>query len=294
MVKKIGIIAKSNRQKALDHVKLIIPYLEERDCEVFVDSKTGELLNMEGLLPTEIVSLVDLMIVLGGDGTLLSVARTVGEKKIPILGINLGSLGFLTEIPCCDIFSSVDKALNNELYVEERMMLNATVIRENNRVGSFHVLNEVVVHKGSIARIIDVETYINTVYVTTFRADGLIISSPTGSTGYSLSAGGPILYPTLHCINVTPVSPHTLTNRPLVVPDNSIFQVVIKTPDEEILLSLDGQYGFHLKYNDVVEIKKSDFTTRLLIPHERDYFYMLREKLKWGGRVDTYKREKHR
>ena len=294
MVKKVGIIAKSNRQKALDHVKLLILYLKDRGCEVVIDAKTGEMLDMKGFVPIEIVSLVDLIVVLGGDGTLLSVARAVGERGIPILGINLGSLGFLTEIPCCDVFPSLDKALNNELVVEERMMLTATVIRESNRVGTFHVLNEVVVHKGSIARIIDVETYINSMYVTTFRADGLIISTPTGSTGYSLSAGGPILYPTLHCINVTPVSPHTLTNRPLVVPDNSVFEVVIKTPDEEILLSLDGQYGFHLKYNDVVEIKKSDFTTRLLIPHDRDYFYMLREKLKWGGRVDTYGKEKCR
>ena len=292
MVKKIGIIAKSNRQKALDHVKLLIPHLRDRGYDVIIDLRAGEMLSLPGLKPSDIVAAVDLIIVLGGDGTLLSEARDVGQQQIPILGINLGSLGFLTEIPCCDIFTFLDKALRNELLVEERMMLTADVIRENQKVGTFHVLNEVVVHKGAIARIIDVETYINSGYVTTFRSDGLIISTPTGSTGYSLSAGGPILYPTLHCINVTPVSPHTLTNRPLVVPDNSVVQAVIKTPDEEILLSLDGQYGFHLLYNDVVEIKKADFTTKLLIPHDRDYFYMLREKLQWGGRVDKYGKEK--
>ncbi len=163
-------------------------------------------------------------------------------------------------------------------------MLNALIHREGERIADFMVLNDVVINKGALARIIDMETYVNDTYVTTFRADGLIISTPTGSTAYSLSAGGPILYPTLNCLLVTPICPHTLTNRPIVLPDYFITRVVLRSESEDVFLTLDGQVGFSLKKDDIVEVRKSEFTTKFLILPERDYFNVIRTKLKWGGR----------
>ncbi|MBF0521289.1 MAG: NAD(+)/NADH kinase, partial [Nitrospirae bacterium] len=167
---------------------------------------------------------------------------------------------------------------------EDRIMLNASVIRDGKTLATYTVLNDVVVTKGALARIFDLEMFIDGAYVTTFRADGLIVSSPTGSTAYSLSAGGPILYPTLHCFVVTPICSHTLTNRPIVVNDDMSIEIVVGSGSEDVYLTLDGQLGQHLKEKDVVSVKRSAHMTRLLIPCERDYFQILREKLKWGER----------
>jgi len=283
-MKKIGIICKSGGEKPNEILKKLLPWLNRKGYETFVDSETAAHLNISGLSRDEISSVADIVIVFGGDGTMLSVSRLVAERGVPILGINLGSLGFITEISKENVFNSLDKLLSGECEIEERMMLNAMIIRDGRQISEYRVLNDVVINKGALARIIDLETYINDVYVTTFKGDGLIISTPTGSTAYSLSAGGPILFPTLESIIVTPICSHTLTNRPVVVPDDFRLKIILKTLSEDVYLTLDGQIGVPLRTDDVIEIVKSGFRTRLLIPKGRDYFELIRTKLKWGER----------
>jgi NAD+ kinase len=283
-VKRIGIICKTGRPEPAEILKKFLPWLRSKGHDVFLDMETAEILNVDGHPRANIPSLVNIIIVLGGDGTMLSVARLVGEKGIPILGINLGGLGFITEVNREEIFEAVEKVLSGNCSVEDRIMLSAFVYRHEEKIADFIVLNDVVVNKGALARIIDMETYVNKSYVATFKADGLIISTPTGSTAYSLSAGGPILYPTLNSIVITPICPHTLTNRPIVLPDDFTIEIKMRSESEDVFLTLDGQVGFSLKKNDMIVVKKWDFTTKLLIPCERDYFQVLRTKLKWGER----------
>ena len=283
-MKKIGIICKTGRNEPQEILQELLPLLRQKGCEAFVDAETAAALNIKGFSRSEIASLAEIVLVLGGDGTMLSVSRLVAPKGIPILGINLGSLGFITEVNRDEIFSAVDKMLNDGCAIEERMMLTAAIHRNGKKIADYTVLNDVVINKGALARIIDLETNINSRYVTTYKADGLIISTPTGSTAYSLSAGGPILYPTLDSMVVTPICSHTLTNRPIVVPGNSKIEIIIKSLSEDVFLTLDGQVGFSLRMDDVVEISKSPFETKLLVPIERDYFQVLRTKLKWGER----------
>ena len=283
-MKKIGIICKPERKEPQEILLQLLPFLRQKGCEAFVDAETAAALNIIGFSRKEIPSLVDVVLVLGGDGTMLNVSRLVAEKGIPILGINLGSLGFITEVSRDEIFNVVDKMLNGGCVIEERMMLSASILRNGKKISEYTVLNDVVINKGALARIIDLETNINSSYVTTFKADGLIISTPTGSTAYSLSAGGPILYPTLGSIVLTPICSHTLTNRPIVLPDDFKIEIIIKSLSEDVFLTLDGQVGFSLRIGDVIEVNKSDYKAKLLVPAERDYFKVLRTKLKWGER----------
>ena len=283
-MKKIGIICKQGRTEPQEILKELLPWLRQKGFETFVDVDAAEGLNISGYTRSELVTLVDAILVLGGDGTMLSVSRLVAEKGTPILGINLGSMGFITEINRDEIYKAVDRMLSNGCAIEERMMLTAAVHRNGEKIAQYTVLNDVVINKGALARIVDLETFINNVYVTTFKADGLIISTPTGSTAYSLSAGGPIIYPTLDSIALTPICSHTLTNRPILLPDDSMIEVVLRAMSEDVYLTLDGQMGFALRMDDVIEIGKSDFKLKLLVPCERDYFKVLRTKLKWGER----------
>lgn len=283
-MKNIGIICKIGRNETQEILKELLPWLESKGCELYVDSETARLNNITGFSKSEIASLVDVVLVLGGDGTMLSVSRLVAENGIPILGINLGSLGFITEVNREDIFENIEKMLSGSAAIEERLMLTVNIRRGGEKVTEYTVLNDVVINKGALARIIDLETYINKTYITTFKADGLIISTPTGSTAYSLSAGGPILYPTLESIVVTPICSHTLTNRPIVLPDDFKIEVIIKSLSEDVFLTLDGQMGFSLKMDDVIEVNKANFKTKLIVPLQRDYFDILRTKLKWGER----------
>jgi len=283
-MKKIGIVSKAGRPEPIEILKGFLPWLNNKGLEVFLDTETASLLKMKGYSSADMPSLVDMIIVLGGDGTMLNVARLVCEKGVPILGVNLGGLGFITEVQKEEVCNAMDKTLSGEYAVEERLMLTAHIHRHGEKIAEYTVLNDVVINKGALARIIDLETYINKTYVTIFKADGLIVSTPTGSTAYSLSAGGPVLYPTLDCIILTPICPHTLTNRPTVLPDDVLIEIILKSVSEDVFLTLDGQVGFSLRKNDVVEIKRSPFKTRLIIPFERDYFQILRTKLKWGER----------
>jgi NAD+ kinase len=283
-VKKIGIICKTGRAEPAEILKSLLPWLGNRGYEVFIDEETAALLGTEGHSRAQIPSLVDMIIVFGGDGTMLGVTRLIGDRGVPILGVNLGGLGFITEVNRGELFDVIDKILSGKYNLEERIMLTVRVFRNHNSVADFTVLNDVVINKGALARIIELETYVDSGYVTTFRADGLIISTPTGSTAYSLAAGGPILYPTLNSIILTPICPHTLTNRPIVLPDGVTIRATLRAAGEDVFLTLDGQIGFSLRRDDTVEITKAAYTTRLLIPSERDYFHVLRTKLKWGER----------
>ncbi|MEC4686281.1 MAG: NAD(+)/NADH kinase [Nitrospirota bacterium] len=283
-MKNIGIISKPGKPEPPEILKELIPWLTGKGFNVFIDRETSEVLGIKGYSRSEIPGLVDVVVVLGGDGTMLGAARLVAEKGIPILGVNLGGLGFITEVNQSDIFTAIETMLKGECSVEERIMIQADIVRNGEAITTYTVLNDVVITKGALARIIDLETYIDHSYVTTFKSDGLIMSTPTGSTAYNLSAGGPIVHPVLDCIVLTPICPHTLTNRPIVLSGNSFIEVGLKSESEDVFLTLDGQIGVSLEKGDVVEVKKSPHKTRLFIPCERDYFQVLREKLKWGER----------
>ena len=283
-MKRIGIIGKTGKTELAGILKPLLPWLGNRGHEVFIDEETAALIGAEGHPRAEIPSLVDVVIAFGGDGTMLGVTRLIGDRGAPILGVNLGGLGFITEVNREELFDAIDKMLSGHCSIEERIMLTARVNRNGKYAADFTVLNDVVINKGALARIIELETYVDCNYVTTFKADGLIIATPTGSTAYSLAAGGPILYPTLNSIVLTPICSHTLTNRTIVLPDNVTVLVSLCAANEDVYLTLDGQIGFPLQKDDTVEIMKAAYTTRLLIPGQRDYFQVLRTKLKWGER----------
>jgi NAD+ kinase len=299
-MKRIGIIAKKNKPEAVSIARSLVEWLQPKKIEVYIEEEMGRLLFTSGPslragLPlsdsyvnsverSDIPDHVEMIIVLGGDGTLLSVARLVGDHEVPILGVNLGGLGFLTEITLEELYRVLERVIQGDFITDERVVLNAAVIRRGERMAEFTVLNDAVIDKGALSRIIDLETTINGEYLTTFKSDGLIISTPTGSTAYNLSAGGPIVYPSLHCIIVTPICPHTLTNRPIVIPDDVKIRSILQTKQQEVILTLDGQQGFSLEFEDVVEVRKAEGRILLIKSPYRHYFEVLREKLKWGER----------
>ncbi len=283
-MKKIGIICKLSRKEPQDILKDLLPWLSKRGCEVFLDQETAAQLDMKGYDRKDIPFLAEVMLVLGGDGTMLSVTRLVACAGIPVLGINLGSLGFLTEVNKEEIYSAIDEMLGGRCSLEERLMLKTILRRGGEVIEQVSVLNDVVINKGALARIIDLEVSIDQFYLTTYKADGLIISTPTGSTAYSLSAGGPILYPTIENIVLTPICSHTLTNRPIVLSDKVTITIKLRSSSEDVFLTLDGQVGCALKTDDIIEVVKADCKAKLLVAGERGYFDVLRTKLKWGER----------
>lgn len=284
-MKKIGIFAKVHDPRCQSVAVELVSWLRSRGIAPLVEEHLARHLKLDcGSAREDIPPQVDLVVVLGGDGTLISVARLVGTCEIPILGVNLGSLGFLTEITVEELYDSLDGFLAGDYRISPRMMLLASVEREGQELTSHQVLNDVVVNKGALARIIDMEVVVGGHYLTTFKADGLIISSPTGSTGYSLSANGPILQPSLDSLVITPICPHTLTNRPVVVDAMSEVVMTLRSANEDVYLTLDGQVGFELKYADVIRVRKAAHHTRLVMSPRRNFFEVLRTKLKWGER----------
>lgn len=283
-MKRVGVFAKRNHPDAVELVTKVVLWLQERQHEVFLEEALAGDLDRSGYPGNEIPAMVDIIIVMGGDGTLISVARSVGELNTPILGVNLGSLGFLTEITRQELFPVLDKVLAGNYTVSDRLMLEAVVIRDGSKANKYQLLNDVVINKGALARIIDMELYVNDSYLTTFKADGLIISSPTGSTAYNLAAGGPIIYPGTDCFVITPICPHMLTNRPMIVPADSVIRIEVKFKDEDVVLTADGQVGMPLKGGDIVEVCRSDNLTRLILSPDKEYFEILRTKLRWGER----------
>ncbi len=290
-MKRIGIIIKRSEPKAVTLTRNLAEWLCSKSIEVYIEEEVVEMvsppLSGPGLNPVarkNIPARVDMIIVLGGDGTLLSVSRLVASYEVPILGVNLGGLGFLTEIHLEELYSVLERVIKGDFKKDEREILSIKVIRKGDKKAEFTVLNDAVINKGALARIIDLETTISGEHLATFKSDGLIFSTPTGSTAYNLSAGGPIVYPSLHCIIITPICSHTLTNRPIVIPDDAVIRTTLRTKDQEVILTLDGQQGFPLEFGDVVEVKKAQSRIFLIKSPYRHYFGLLREKLKWGER----------
>jgi NAD+ kinase len=281
----VGVIYKHGFEPALSEAQRLRKWLSDRGIRVFSEemsatAKFDACFEERSVIPKE----VEFVIVLGGDGTLLGAARRVAGHGVPILGVNLGGLGFLTEIPLKRLYPAVEKMLEARLEVESRLMLETGISRGSEEVCRFMVLNDVVINKGALARIIDLDVYIDDQFLTTFRADGLIVSTPTGSTAYNLSAGGPILYPTMSSFILTPICPFTLTNRPIILPDTAtIYIALTRKSDEKVTLTFDGQVGFDLSYGDRVAVHKSEKRIRLIKSPDQGYFEILREKLGWGG-----------
>lgn len=283
MIRTVGLVAKYQEPKAAQMVRWLIPWLKKRGKKVCVENglaRTGA----QSCSKKQMAAKADLIIALGGDGTLLNIAPLVERPEVPILGVNLGGLGFITEVAVDELESVLAKTLEGNYEVEKRMTLEIRVIGKKGRQHKFRVLNDAVIAKGARSRIIDLETYVGDDYLCTYRADGLIISTPTGSTAYSLAAAGPILEPTLGAILLSPICPHTLTNRPIVVPSNATIRVTLRSFGDTVILIPDGQQGLRLDNGDQVEARYYGMPVSLIKLPSRSYYEILREKLKWGER----------
>ncbi len=283
MIRVIGLVAKYEEPKAIEMIAWLVPWLKEKGKQVLVETGVPRA-GGRSCSKKEMAKKADLIVVLGGDGTLLSVARLVQRPEVPILGVNLGGLGFITEVGIDELESVLASTLAGNFSVEKRMTLEIQVHAKKGRPKRFRVLNDGVITKGARSRIIDLETYVGKEYLCTYRADGLIISTPTGSTAYSLAAGGPILHPSLGAIVLSPICPHTLTNRPIVVSSRSIIRVTLRSSGDTVILSPDGQQGMLLNNGDVIEVRDYRIPVSLVKAPSRSYFEILRNKLKWGER----------
>lgn len=280
---RIGMVAKRGSREALSTTREVAEWLARRGCEIFFDAATAAELpahvGAEADLPS---ANLDLVIVLGGDGTLLSVARLMGGGA-PLLGVNLGRLGFLTEVGRAELYPSLVEVLAGRFGIEERGMADVELLPAGGGARSFRALNDAVIAKSAVARIIELSLSVDRLPVTRYRADGLIVSTPTGSTAYNLSAGGPILHPALGVTVIAPICPHTLTLRPIVVPDVAEVEVVLETAQELVHLTVDGQEGADLAVGDRVRYRRSTVTARLVRATQRTFWETLRGKLGWGG-----------
>jgi NAD+ kinase len=292
MYRTVGILSRPRPEQVSSVVPPLIAWLRERGIDVVFDEQTASCLAEQGYQPSsqacfpreQLSTKADLLIVFGGDGTLLSAARSLGEHSVPILPINLGGLGFLTSVTVNELYLVLEDALAGRAPSSERTLLEAEVTRGENSLGKYRALNDAVLNKGALARIVDLELTINQQFVANFKADGLIVSTPTGSTAYSLAAGGPIVHPTVAAFLITPICPHTLTNRPLVIPDTSAVEVTFRYGEEPIYLTLDGQVGVELRAADRVNLRRAAHPLRLVRTSQKSYFEVLRDKLKWGER----------
>ena len=285
MLNRIGIVVKPDKPEAISVARELIGWLGRKNVGVALDPSVASSLNPALACPREKIGLeVDLLVVLGGDGTLLSAARYLDGEKVPILGVNLGGLGFLTEITLEELYPVLERTLDGKVETERRMRLHVAVIRQGEKVGEYTILNDAVISKTVLARIIHLRNSVNGAYVTTYRGDGVIICTPTGSTAYSLAAGGPIVYPSLDSVLITPICPHTLTNRPLLVPDRATVEFILETEESDVRLTLDGQVGCNLLPYDRICITKARNHVLFIKSPYRDYFEILRTKLKWGAR----------
>ena len=287
-IKCVSVVVKPNHKEAWATACELSEWLEKRDINIIGKSyekseKAGA--EQHGIVTNETEKFqteADLIIVLGGDGTMISTARLTGNREVLVLGINYGSLGYLTEFRIEEMFPALEAILEGNYEIDRRVMLDVEHWRDDEKLSVGRALNDVVINKAALARIIEIEVELNNLYVNSFRADCLIVSTPTGSTAYNLSAGGPIVYPSMNAIVLTPICPFTLTNRPIVVPDTANINLQIKNENEGVILTLDGQIGHQMKANDRVLIRKSATTFNLVQPPNRNYFDVLRNKLKWG------------
>jgi len=239
--------------------------------------------NIQASVKPEAATNADLVIVVGGDGTLLAAARLLGDRQVPILAINHGGLGFLTEVTLEEMYPAIDRVLAGHFITEHRMMMDIQVSTgAGKHTASYRALNDVVINKGTISRMIELETRVDRQYVSRFRADGLIVATPTGSTAYNLSAGGPIVFPTMGAMIVTPICSHTLTNRPIVLPPGVKVEILLAAAPDDVHVTVDGQVGTKLEANDKITVEKSHIAVKLVAPADKNYFDVLRGKLKWG------------
>ena len=291
-IRSIGIISKPRKEELAVLLPELLAWLKHRGIQALIDRETASSLDAAArsaidvpiLERSELPQRSDLILVLGGDGTLLAAARNVESHNVPILAVNLGSLGFLTAVTVGELYDSLELVLNGKHQIDCRKMLQVQVIRAGNVAGTYQALNDAVLNKAAIARILDFEAYVDGRFLTLFKGDGVIISTPTGSTAYSLAAGGPIIYPSVEAFIVTPICPHTLTNRPVVVPDRSRIEIVIKGEAESVFLTVDGQVGLSLHHEDRIVCDLSPSRINLVRPPHKEFFEVLRSKLKWGER----------
>ncbi len=282
---KAAIISKPQKPEVATLLPELIEWLARYDYEAVLDADSAAYLNQSGPDRTELPALKpELVIVLGGDGTLLSAARAFARTHTPILSVNLGSLGFLTETPISDLYTTLELWCQGVADIDCRVMMHATLLRDGKLIRQWDALNDVVVAKGTIARMADYTVQIDDQLVATFRADGIIVSTPTGSTAYNLAANGPIVMPAVNCMLVTPICPHLLTIRPIVMPGESTIAIHVEGVPNQIFLTVDGQEAVELQLGDLVQCRRSDSAVRLLRLHPNGLFNVLRSKLKWGVR----------
>jgi len=288
-IKRVGIVLKPHQPDALKTMCELATWLAERGITLVggpeiererIKQQTG--CAVEQVETDKLGASVDLILVLGGDGTMIATARVLGDSEVPVLGVNYGGLGYLAEFRIEELYTALESILSGNYRLDKRVMLDVELMRSDESLTSNRVLNDVVINKSALARIIEIEAYFNRQFVNSFRADGLIVSTPTGSTAYNLSAGGPVIYPSMNAVVITPICPFTLSNRPIVVPDDAVIELCLKTDQEDVALTLDGQVGFPLKVEDRVVIRKSQTTFSLVQPMNRNYFDVLRDKLRWG------------
>lgn len=278
---QVALIVNRKKNKSAEAVNTVCNWLKEHHVDYIFDQDSAKILggSNTGKTYEELIEYADLIIVFGGDGTFLKTARDFANEDIPILGVNLGSLGFLTDIMLNELESSLKKLINKDYKIEERMILKGEVIRKGEVVKDTIAINDLVINKGSFSRIINLETYINDEYLGTYPGDGLIIACPTGSTAYSLSAGGPIVNPELDSLIITPICPHTLHSRSIVAKDDQEIKVKVSADHEDIMLTVDGQEFFSLSDNDMVRINKSDLVVKLIKLDGYNFYQILRSRL---------------
>ncbi len=287
-IKTVGIFCKQKPDISKEVLGELTGWLRQKNYNVLLGPETARIVGATSDHKAEdIPSRVELIIVLGGDGTLLSVARLAHAHEVPILAVNLGSLGFLTEVALPELYQTLEVVLKGEYSTENRMLLSSVLYRDGDLVRNDFVLNDVVINK-SAARIVNLEVLVDSQYMTSYRADGLIIATPTGSTAYSLSAGGPILHPAMKALLLCPICPFALTDRPIVVPDPSVLQVRLTT-DEEVQITLDGQMGYPMFRDDTLEVRQAPTPVRLVQAPGKNYYQILRKKLHWGRPTDDQK-----
>jgi NAD+ kinase len=286
MINAAGIISKPIKERVCSVVPPLEKWLRERNIEVFMDRETQSCIDPRGpsIEREALGEKVELLIVLGGDGTLLSAARVLRGHKVPILAVNLGGLGFLTSVTLDELYPVLEQILAGEHHTSDRMMLKAEVFRDGKVVERQWALNDAVATKSALARMLAFDVYVDQNHVGRYRADGLIVATPTGSTAYSLAAGGPIIHPDIDAFVITPICPHMLTNRPLVVPDTARVEIDFSPAEDPLYITLDGQVGSELGPKDRVVITKSSSKVRLVRPPQKTYFEILRSKLRWGER----------
>jgi NAD+ kinase len=275
-IRTAGIVVKPGHAEAMATAAELCKWLDDRGI-----NRIGEPVQA-GEPAAAFIMDADLIVVLGGDGTMIAASRMVGDADVLVLGVNYGSLGYLTDFRIEELFSALEAIISCGYDVDRRVMLEAEHWRDSELLATGRVLNDVVINKAALARIIEIEVNLDGLFVNSFRADGLIVATPTGSTAYNLSAGGPIIYPTMNAMVLTPICPFTLTNRPIVVPDTANVELILQNENEGVVLSLDGQTGYTMLAHDRVVIRKSEMTFNLVHPANRNYFDVLRNKLKWG------------